>query len=174
MENAIFARTSVREFTDQKVDASKIKPLLKAAMQAPSAGNQQPWEFYVVSDRDVLAKLGQAGKYSEPAGKAPVVIVVCNRNRGMHYPEFVPQDMAACVQNMLLEAVNQSLGAVWLGVAPREGRMEIVRNIMNLPANLDPFALVAVGYAAEEQQAEKRYDESRVRGLKDFDFAKLA
>lgn len=165
MENAIFTRRSVREFTDQTVEPIKIKAMMKAAMQAPSAGNQQPWEFYVATQPNILKKLGEVGEYAKAAGKAPLVIVACNRNRGMRHTDFVQQDMAAAVQNILLEAVNQGLGAVWMGVAPKRGRMEIVRNILNLPANLDPFAMIAVGYAAEEGEPEKRFDESRVHIL---------
>ena len=53
----IFKRTSIRRYLDQPVEAEKTEYLLKAAMQAPSAGNQQPWEFYVITNRDILEKL---------------------------------------------------------------------------------------------------------------------
>ena len=165
MENAIFTSRSVREFTDQAVEPIKLKALMKAAMAAPSAGNQQPWEFYVATQPNILKKLSEVGQYAQAAGNAPMVIVACNYNRGMRHADFVQQDMAASVQNILLEAVNQGLGAVWMGVAPKRGRMEIVRNILNLPANLDPFALIAVGYAADEGEPEKRFDQSRVHVL---------
>ena len=165
MENAIFTRRSVREFTDQAVEPIKLKALMKAAMAAPSAGNQQPWEFYVATQPNILKKLSEVGQYAQAAGNAPMVIVACNYNRGMRHADFVQQDMAASVQNILLEAVNQGLGALWMGVAPKRGRMEIVRNILNLPANLDPFALIAVGYAADEGEPEKRFDQSRVHVL---------
>ena len=165
MENAIFTRRSVREFTYQAVEPIKLKALMKAAMAAPSAGNQQPWEFYVATQPNILKKLSEVGQYAQAAGNAPMVIVACNYNRGMRHADFVQQDMAASVQNILLEAVNQGLGAVWMGVAPKRGRMEIVRNILNLPANLDPFALIAVGYAADEGEPEKRFDQSRVHVL---------
>ena len=52
--NEIFSRVSIRKFTNQPVEREKIVTMLRAAMQAPSAHNQQPWEFYVVSDKDKL------------------------------------------------------------------------------------------------------------------------
>lgn len=53
--NAIFNRASVRVFKDAPVEKEKIEMLLKAAMQAPSAGNQQPWEFIVVEDKKITS-----------------------------------------------------------------------------------------------------------------------
>ena len=163
--NAIFKRVSVREFTDKPVEAAKANALLRAALAAPSAGHQQPWEFYVVTEPSVIARLGEATKYSKPAGAAPLVIVPCKRNNGMRHEAFVDQDMSAAVENILLEAVEQCLGAVWMGVAPKEGRMEIVRNILNIPANLDAFALVAVGYPAEQASQKDRFDASRIHEI---------
>ena len=61
----IFKRTSIRRYLDQPVEAEKTEYLLKAAMQAPSAGNQQPWEFYVITNRDILEKLSKISPYAE-------------------------------------------------------------------------------------------------------------
>ena len=52
--NEIFTRVSTRKFEDRPVESEKITQLLKAAMQAPSAGNQQPWEFFVVTDKEKI------------------------------------------------------------------------------------------------------------------------
>ena len=58
--------------------------------------------------------------------------------------------MAASCENILLEATHLGLGAIWFGIAPKEGRMELVRNALNIPKHLKPFAIIAVGYPAEE------------------------
>lgn len=55
--DSIFHRVSIRKFQDKPVEPEKIEKLLRAAMAAPSAGNQQPWEFYVVMNRDLIQKL---------------------------------------------------------------------------------------------------------------------
>ena len=54
--NSIFHRTSVRKYTNQPVEQEKIEKILRAGMAAPSAMNQQPWEFYVVENKEVLEK----------------------------------------------------------------------------------------------------------------------
>ena len=160
----IFKRASVRKFTEAPVEDAKIEALLRAGMAAPSAGNQQPWEFYVVRNADVRAKLGEASRFAGPAAAAPVVIVACARTEGVRFEECVPQDMSAAIENILLEAVEQGLGAVWLGIAPLEDRMSAVAAAIDAPDTLSPFALIAVGYAADEAVARgpERYDAERV------------
>ena len=74
MEN-IFHRVSIRKYQDKPVEKEKIMQILKAGMQAPSACNQQPWEFYVVENREVLKQLGESSPFSAPAGKAPVLYI---------------------------------------------------------------------------------------------------
>ena len=62
--NEIYTRVSVRKFEDRPVEPEKITQLLKAAMQAPSAGNQQPWEFFVVTDKEKIKALSQSNPYA--------------------------------------------------------------------------------------------------------------
>ena len=65
--DAIFHRTSVRKFLDKPVEKEKIEKILRAAMAAPSAKNQQPWEFYVVTDKEKLVELSKVSPYSMSA-----------------------------------------------------------------------------------------------------------
>lgn len=58
--NSIFHRVSIRKYTDQKIEEEKIMQMLRAAMAAPSACNQQPWEFYVVTNPEKIKELSQA------------------------------------------------------------------------------------------------------------------
>ena len=75
-------------------------------------------------------------------------------------------DMSASVENLLLEADELGLGAVWMGIAPGTDRMETVRKILNLPENLNAFAIVPCGYPAEERKQQDRYEESRVHYIR--------
>ena len=70
MEN-IFHRVSIRKYEDKPVEKEKILQILKAGMQAPSACNQQPWEFYVVTDKEKIRELSKATPYSGCAAGAP-------------------------------------------------------------------------------------------------------
>ena len=159
--NNIFHRISVRKYEERAVEPEKIEMMLKAAMAAPSACNQQPWEFYVVTDKELIGQLSEASPYAKCAKEAPVVFVPCFRSEGIA-PEYFNIDMSAAVENLLLEADTLGLGAVWMGISPDEGRMEAVRKVLDIPVNLNAFALVPCGYPAEEREQENRYEESRV------------
>lgn len=159
--SGIFKRVSIRKYEDRPVEQEKIERMLRAAMAAPSACNQQPWEFYVVTDREVIKKLSESSPYAGCAKDAPVVFVPCYRKECL-LPPFAHIDMSAAVENLLLEAVEQGLGAVWLGVAPREERMDAVGEILSVPDELAVFAMVSCGYPAEEREQQDRYEESRV------------
>ena len=159
--NSIFHRISVRKYKDTPVEQEKIERMLKAAMAAPSACNQQPWEFYVVTDKNVIGRLSESSPYAKCAKGAPLVFVPCYRSEGIA-PEYFNIDMSAAVENLLLEADDLGLGAVWMGISPDETRMNAVRNVLNIPEHLHAFALVPCGYPAEEREQENRYDESRV------------
>ena len=82
MMSSIFHRISVRKFEDRPIEKEKIVQVLKAGMQAPSACNQQPWEFYVVTDKEKIQELSTATPYSKCAAGAPVVIVPVYRTEG--------------------------------------------------------------------------------------------
>lgn len=162
--DAILERASVRQFSEEPVSEDQIRVLLRAGMAAPSAGNQQPWEFYVVFDEATRQSLAECSPYVRPAEFAPCVIVACTRESALRFPPCVPQDMGACLENILLEAVEQDLGGVWLGIAPEEDRMDKVAKVLQLPEDVRAFALVAVGHPLKEPnpRGAERYDEERI------------
>jgi nitroreductase len=159
--NAIFSRTSIRKFQKREVENEKIELLLKAAMAAPSAGNQQPWEFYVIKNKDLLEELAKCSPYAGCAKEAPIAIVNCYR-KNVWVPEYAEIDLSASTENILLEAVELGLGAVWLGVAPLKDRMQQVKEILEIPDDLQPFAIIPFGYPVNEMKQQDRYDQNRV------------
>lgn len=163
--NSIFKRTSVRNFQSKPVEDEKIVTLLKAAMAAPSAGNQQPWEFYVVTDPAILKQLAASSPYAGCSANAPAAIVPVYRTFVM-FPENAEMDLSAAVENILLEAVELDLGAVWLGIAPLEERMDKVKEILNLPEGIVPFCIIPIGYPAQAAPQHDRYDQTRVHFIK--------
>jgi nitroreductase len=158
----IFTRISVRKYTDQPVEAEKIDRILKAAMQAPSAADQQPWEFYVVRDKAVINQLAQASPYAKCTANAGTVIVPCYRTEGLWCPEYAEIDLSIACENLWLETAAQGLGTVMLGIAPHEDRMEAVARALNLPANLKPFTVFPIGYPAKSRPQQDRYDADRI------------
>jgi len=160
----LFARRSIRRFTDQPVDADQIDLLLKAAMAAPSANNSKPWHFVVVTDSAVRRTLAQAHPYARMVAQSPACIVPCGEpgiSRGSQSDYWI-QDLAAATENILLAATGLGLGAVWCGVHPVDERVADVRRILGIPQGVVPFALIAVGHPAERKEPRTQYDPARV------------
>lgn len=159
----IFIRRSIRKFTNQPVESQKIDKLLRAAMQAPSAANQQVWEFIVVQDKERLATLAEVSPYAKPLVGSAVTFVLLGDESKMKVPTGWEQDMGAAAENMLLEAVHLGLGGVWLGVATADFVVENIRKLFELPDHIRPFAMISVGYPDEQKnQFVDRYQPERV------------
>ena len=159
---AIHTRRSIRAYQDKPVPEELVQKLLAAAMQAPGARNQQPWQFVVIDDRAILAKIPPFMPNAAMAGKAPLAILVCGDLSLEESEGYWVVDCAAAVENMLLAAHALGLGAVWCGVYPRDKRMECLRQLIGLPKNVIAHSLVVLGYAAEQVPAEDRYRPERV------------
>jgi len=160
---SINIRRSIRKYKSTKVEKEKIEKLLKSAMQAPSAGNQQPWEFLVIENEDTLKELAGMSLYAKMVEKAPLAIVLLGNQDYMRFPENWEQDMAAAMQNLILEAVELDLGSVWLGVAPLEERMIYIKELFKLEDEILPFSIAVLGYPeGEGNKFIERYDETRV------------
>ena len=159
--NSLYHRVSIRKYQDKPVEKEKIEAILRAAMQAPSAGNQQPWEFYVVADKAKLEALSQVSRYAGMTKDAPVAIVSAYRKE-CWMPDYAQIDLSIAMENLWLETDNQGLGGVWLGIAPLEDRMKAVEEIIGIPDTLRAFAIFPFGYPAEERKQQDRYDESRI------------
>ncbi|MDO4484264.1 MAG: nitroreductase family protein [Clostridia bacterium] len=165
MHDPMMHRRSIRKYTDRPVEQEKIDLMLRAAMAAPTACNQQPWEYYVVTNRDTIAQLARCSHFSKFAASAPVIIVACKRKLSM-VPQFGDIDMAASVENLLLEADLQGLGTCWIGVAPQKRVTQSVGEVLNLPMALSAFAMIACGYPAEEKGEAGRFEEKRVHYIR--------
>ncbi len=159
---SILGRRSIRKYTSQAVTDSQIQQLVQAAMAAPSAGNEQPWEFVVIRDRTTLNAIPKFHPYSLMLYEASVAILVCGDLSREKYSGYWVQDCAAATENMLLAAVELGLGAVWLGVYPTEERVTALRKLLRIPETVVPFSLVSIGYPAEQQKPSDRFDAARI------------
>lgn len=163
----IFIRRSIREYSEKMIENEKIDKLLCAAMQAPSAANQRPWEFIIVRERNILDKLSKVHAYSKMINRCSVCLVLSGNLKRMVFPEFWQQDMSAAAQNILLEATHLGLGAVWIGIAPIEKRMNYLREILELDDYIQPFCLISLGYPKNFKNTFiDRYDSERVKYIK--------
>lgn len=140
----------------------ELAGLLKAAMAAPSAGNQQSWHFVVIRDREMLARVPEVHPYAEMVPSAAAAIVVCGDSALARHPGYWVQDCAAATQNILVAARAMGLGAVWLGIHPREDRVEGIRGLLEIPDQIVPVSMIPVGHPAEEKPPAERYDETKI------------
>ncbi|MDR1667849.1 MAG: nitroreductase family protein [Bacteroidales bacterium] len=166
---AIKRRKSIRSYkAAAPVTDEQIKLLLEAAMLAPSACNMRPWEFAVIRNRELLEKITALHPYTAMLKTASAAIIVLadlelknNISEG-----FFPQDCGAATQNILLQAVDLGLGTCWCGVYPKEDKVEAFRKLLDLPQNLVPFNVIALGVPNEEDGSRGFYEETKVRWFK--------
>lgn len=160
--NPIFERQSIRKYADEEVTKEQLDNLLKAAMQAPSACNQQAWEFIIVSDENDKKAISQMHRFAKPARNASKLIVVLGNLEKAKIKSMIEQDLGACCENILLQATYEGLGAVWLGFHPIEERSNKLVDYLNIPDYCIPFAVICVGVPAHEGSVKIRYDESKI------------
>ncbi|MFH1008632.1 MAG: nitroreductase family protein [Candidatus Latescibacterota bacterium] len=161
--DAILSRRSIRQYTPQAVSDETVTELMAAAMAAPSAGNEQPWHFIVMDDRELLDAVPKFHPHSWMLEEAPIAILVCGDTTLQKYEGYWVQDCAAATENLLIAAQANGLGTVWLGVYPVDERVVGFQKLLGLPDHVIPFALISLGYPAEDKPRADRYDASRVR-----------
>lgn len=156
---AILERRSVRCFKSDPIPRATIGRIIDAARWAPTAGNLEPWQFYVVYSDQKKQELAAAALNQKFLSAAPVVIVVCvspeisaakYRERGRSL--YAIQESAAAVQNILLAAEGYGLGTCWVGAFEEN----LVIEALDLKQGIIPVAIIPVGYAAEEKRPPAR------------------
>lgn len=158
----VMARRSTRNFKSDQVDEAKVERLLRAAMNAPSASNEQPWHFLVTRDKDALQELNRVHPIPGGLLGAPMAIVVCADPGLAREKGFWIEDCSAATMSILIEAEEVGLGSVWLGLYPAKERVDAVRDVLGIPAEIVPFAVVPIGYSNEVKGSVDRYQLDRV------------
>lgn len=154
----LMTRRSIRRYRPGRIPQAKIKRLLECAMNAPSARNQQAWQFVVVRDRRLLKGITEVHPYAQMLKEAAAAIAVCGDLKAEVAKGYWVQDCAAATMNILLAAHALGLGAVWLGVFPRPERVRGVQRILQLPKTVVPLSIVSLGLPAEKPSRAIRFD----------------
>jgi nitroreductase len=157
-DEVVYTRRSIRAYSEQEVEEAAVERVLRSAMAAPSAGNQQPWQFIVIRDREKREAIPAIHPYARMVLQAPVAILVCGDPDGKKYPQYWQQDCSAATQNLLLAARDQGLGTVWCGVYPDQARIDGFRKLLAIPSHILPFALVPLGWPGIIFQAVERFN----------------
>lgn len=166
---AIQTRVSVRQFTGEKLSDEQIEKLLRAAMAAPSAMNKQPWQFVVITNEELLAKIGEQMPNSRCQNKPGCAIVPCgdmSKTLEGAGRDFWVDDLSAATENLLLAAHAMGLGACWTGVHPNMERVSDVQKLLGLDEQIVPLCIIPVGVPAEQPEVKQKFNEENVRYIK--------
>lgn len=161
----IFRRRSIRSYSEEPVSPEIFRELLEAAMAAPSARCCDPWEFIVIDTpemRKKLAALLPNGAFLDHCGGA---IIVCGdlKKAYLENLSYMIQDCTAALQNILLAAPAFGLGSCYLGIHPREERINALRELFCLPENIIPVGACALGFPAGEiPECRTRFKEEKI------------
>jgi nitroreductase len=169
---AIFERRSVRDFLAKPVEREKIERVLRAAFQAPSAHNRQPWAFLVITGQEDREAIAAMSPWAKMCASSAAVIACCadltkgdpdygKPDSGGNDSRWI-QDLSAATENALLQIAEEGLGGVWLGWHPDKERMDIFSQRFKLPPYIVPVSLIALGYPAKETHPKDRFDSGRV------------
>lgn len=154
----IYKRRSIRTYKEDKIPVETLELLVKAGMNAPSAHNKRPYQFVVVTDKTVLEQLSIASPYSSMLkGSAAAIILVAAQTT-----PYWQQDMGASCQNILLEATSMELGSCWIGCFPNIEACTSVRHTLNIPSELEVFAIISLGYCKQGVDENAFYEQSRI------------
>ncbi len=150
----------MRRFKKDPFPPELLTQLLEAGQAAPSAGNVQPWKFFVVRNRGKQVQLSDAALGQTWILSAPVIIVVCanlarcRSSYGQRGGElYALQDTAAAIQNILLTATANGLAGCWVGAF----REELAAQVIGVDQKImRPVALLPIGYHGETAAAPQK------------------
>lgn len=165
MIQEIATRQSIRKYKDTPVTEAQLDEILRAAMRAPSARNEQCWRFVVIRNRKILKDISEFKAYMKMMATAPCCILVLADKTIVNKPEYMYYDCAAAIENMLLEAKHLDLGTCWCAIGPNVERIEEFRNYFNIEDNLEPISAVALGVSDEVKEIQDRFDPSKITFL---------
>lgn len=151
-------RYSVRSYNEKKVEPEKLEKIIEAAHVAPTAANLQPVQLIVVQEEEGLKKISKAGGIYH----APLAIIVCADHekawtRSFDNKQSGDIDASIATDHMMLEAADLGLGSVWIGFF----KPEVLAKEFNLPENLEPVSILAIGYTDKEPADPERHVKTR-------------
>ena len=163
--NNIFrSRRSIRKYTAEKIPSETITEIMQDAMSGPSAMRLDPWEFIIIDDASILADIAQFMPHGAFLKDASHGIIACGDISRAHINSisYLLQDVSSAVENLLLSAEAHNIGTCWLGVHPREERVEAISKYFNLPENIIPVAAISMGFKAETKEPQSRFDNNKL------------
>ena len=159
---AILTRRSIRKYKTKEIKQDRINEIIKAAMYAPSAFNNQPWQFIVINKKNILDKIFKIIPHAEMLKQAAAAIIVCGDKNSEQDINLIALDCSAATQNALLAVHDLGLGAVWVSAYPAEETITGLKNLFKFPDNIIPVSILSIGYPDEEAAAEERFKPEKI------------
>ena len=148
----LFTRHSIRKDTDEPLDGEHVKLLLEAALLAPSGKSVRPWEFVVVEDKEVLAKMSECRPFgSGPVAKCKLAIVVCG-DPGK--TDVWVEDCTIAATYIQLQAEALGLGSCWIQMRGRFDKdnndsADLIRELLDIPGEQQVECIIVLGHKDE-------------------------
>jgi nitroreductase len=160
--DAILTRRSIRRYSTEQIDQEIVNKIIKAGMYAPSAVNKQPWHFIVFENHQTMQSIIDIHKNASMLLEADKAILICYDENIQHDQGYGPVDCSAATQNMLLAAHASGIGACWVGIYPRQNRIDSLHSLFKLPKHVIPFAVISLGYPAEKREMPNCFKPDRI------------
>ena len=159
---ALETRRSIRHYTGEPIDESKIIEAIKYAMYAQSAHNSRSWRFILTSKKEHLLQLSKIHPYAKMLPEASWAVLFCNDMNAEKTEGYGALNVAASIENFLLAIHGMGYGAVWLGIYPRQERMAMMRDFFDLPDYLLPIALCSIGVPQNIPPQPNRFEPEKI------------
>lgn len=160
--SALLNRRSIRKYSENKIPDKAVDSILKSAMYAPSAMNNQAWQFVVINQREKLDDIIKVISHAEMLKSAQAAILVCGDLNLEKNVDYIQQNCSAATQNLMLCAHGLGIGSCWIGVYPVKEIISGLQELFKLPEYVIPISLVSLGYPAENPIAEDRFKTEKV------------
>jgi nitroreductase len=151
-------RYSVRSYSNKEIEKDKLDKILKTGQLAPTAGNFQPQRIFVLQSKKALDK---ARRVTPFCFNAPIVLLICSDNnvswKAVDGHDSGPIDAAISITQMMLEAFDEGIGSCWV----RGFDKNVLIDVFDLPSNLEPVALLPIGYPSDDSIHLKGFSDVR-------------
>jgi nitroreductase len=144
------ARRSIRNYIGQAVPRSIIEDIVDCARFAPTAMNEQPWDFVVITDRDLLKQIPPILGHAEFVANAAFAVLVLSRET-----TYAVEDCCAATENLLIAAAAHGLGSCWVA-GTKQAYGPVIARAFGAPEDRHLISIVSFGYPAEDRTVEKR------------------
>ena len=143
-------RLTIREFKPDRVPIDVTRKILEAGRSAPSSRNRQPWQFVVISDSDMLKKIGEVAESGSFIADAPMAIAVF-----MHDAERPELDAGRAIQQMEIMAWSLGLGTCFVGFSDTAVAQH-VKVILGVPMEFELITVLPFGYRLDSVRGRNR------------------